>query len=187
MGMAIVVLGVTELLFAGTKPSSAAFERSCGQCHDINRSASKTKTRKDWDKVVARMMKKLETPEFAITSISKDDAKQIVDYLFAEHGYKNMQENKAEERKAELLKKMAADDAQENKTEERKTELLKKALSPDSQENKAEERKAELLKKAASSGTLTAEERKAKLFEKFTPSKARTVSKRAKTVNQEKE
>ncbi len=166
-GMAIVVLGATELLFAETKLSSAAFERACGKCHSANRSMSQTKTRRDWEKVVARMMKKLETPEFATTSISKEEAKQIVDYLFAEHGYKNTQANKAEERKAELLKKMAADDSQENKAEEKKTELQKKLA-------------------VAGDDTLTAEERRAKLLEKFTPSKARTVSKRAKTVNQEK-
>jgi hypothetical protein len=103
----LLFLGMSAAGFAETDPDASLFERVCSQCHKLDRSLSKNKTERGWQKTVKRMLKKMNTATVDNEAVSKEDAEKIVNYLYASHGYVNPDKSEAEAKRDKLLEQFA--------------------------------------------------------------------------------
>ena len=87
--LSVYVLAIAVLAVSGTSVFSseklkvdtkAIFEQKCSICHDLDRSKSKRKTSKEWERTVMRMKNAHGCP------ITDREAKNIIDYLSQNYG-----------------------------------------------------------------------------------------------------
>jgi len=63
-----------------TDPAKDIFEKKCSTCHKADKATSKTKTQKEWETTVTRMINSRGA------KINDGEAKNIIDYLAANYG-----------------------------------------------------------------------------------------------------
>jgi hypothetical protein len=175
----VIFLGVgvpCEPVFAEVESSDALLKKVCSQCHSLNQTLAKPKTKIRWKKAVARCRYKLavknaDTSEPYLT-INDKEAEQLATYLYSKWGYKSEKADTVVEKKREkLLEQFTPTKARSEADTEKRKELLK-GFTPTKVDLETEaERKKRLQKKFTSSATI--EDRRKKLLKKFAPSKAR--------------
>jgi Mn-dependent DtxR family transcriptional regulator len=186
LSIMFIGFGQSESASATTK-ATGLLEQVCQQCHSLNKILSKNKTKTSWRRTVERMRKKMDLKNSSssdlIRSISDDEEKQIVAYLYTQRGYKGSKSNQAVMRRKKLLEKFTPSNADLETVEERREKLEKKFTTSET----IEDRRKRLLKQFKSSETdiSPAEAKRQKFREKFPPTKARVVSPGSRTGKSE--